>query len=122
MDLLTVSAQLRRDEKLEAVGGDHYLVQLSQLVSSTAHIEFHARIILQKFIQRSLIKISTEIINDSYEESTDVLGLFDKAETKLYEVAQGNIRKTTATAMDKLLKNNPCAKLEAISGDHYMVQ
>ncbi|KQC33006.1 DNA helicase [Nonlabens sp. YIK11] len=100
VDLLTVSAQLRRDEKLESVGGDHYLVQLSQLVSSTAHIEFHARIILQKFIQRSLIKISTEIINDSYEESTDVFDLLDKAESKLYEVAQGNIRKSTETAMD----------------------
>lgn len=100
VDLLTVSAQLRRDEKLESVGGDHYLVQLSQLVSSTAHIEFHARIILQKFIQRSLIKISTEIINDSYEESTDVFDLLDMAESKLYEVAQGNIRKSTETAMD----------------------
>ncbi|GAL01877.1 replicative DNA helicase [Nonlabens ulvanivorans] len=72
VDLLTVSAQLRKDEKSEAAGGDHYLVQLSQLVSSTAHIEFHARIIQQKFIQRSLIKLSTEIISDSYEESTDV--------------------------------------------------
>lgn len=100
VDLLTVSAQLRKDEKIEAAGGDHYLVQLSQLVSSTAHIEFHARIIQQKFIQRSLIKLSTEIIADSYEESTDVFDLLDKAESKLYEVTQGNIRKSTETAMD----------------------
>ncbi|ARN77624.1 replicative DNA helicase [Nonlabens spongiae] len=100
VDLLTVSAQLRKDKKLDAIGGDHYLVQLSQLVSSTAHIEFHARIILQKFIQRSLIKISTEIINDSYDEATDVFDLLDKAESKLYEVTQGNIRKSTETAMD----------------------
>jgi replicative DNA helicase len=100
VDLLTVSAQLRKEKKIEAVGGDHYLVQLSQLVSSTAHIEFHARIILQKFIQRSLIKISTEIINDSYDEATDVFDLLDKAESKLYEVTQGNIRKSTETAMD----------------------
>jgi len=100
VDLLTVSAQLRKDEKIEAAGGDHYLVQLSQLVSSTAHIEFHARIIQQKYIQRSLIKLSTEIISDSYEESTDVFDLLDKAESKLYEVTQGNIRKSTETAMD----------------------
>ncbi|WP_292901274.1 replicative DNA helicase [Nonlabens sp.] len=100
VDLLTVSAQLRKMEKIEVAGGDHYLVQLSQLVSSTAHIEFHARIILQKFIQRSLIKISTEIITESYEESTDVFDLLDKAESKLYEVTQGNIRKSTETAMD----------------------
>jgi replicative DNA helicase len=100
VDLLTVSTQLRKDEKIEAVGGDHYLVQLSRLVNSTAHIEFHARIIQQKFIQRSLIKLSTEIIEDSYEESTDVFDLLDKAESKLYEVTQGNIRKSTESAMD----------------------
>ncbi len=100
VDLLTVSAQLRKDKALDAAGGDHYLVQLSQLVSSTAHIEYHARIILQKFIQRSLIKISTEIIHDSYDEGTDVFDLLDKAESKLYDVTQGNIRKSTETAMD----------------------
>ena len=63
VDLLTVSQQLKKDQKLEAAGGDFYLVQLTQKVSSSAHIEFHARIILQKYIQRSLIKISNEIIN-----------------------------------------------------------
>ena len=62
IDLLTVSSELRKKGKLEAVGGEFYLVQLSQRVASSAHIEFHARIILQKFIQRSLIKISNEII------------------------------------------------------------
>ena len=57
IDLLTVSAQLRKNQKLDIVGGDFYLIGLTQKVSSSAHIEFHARIILQKFIQRSLIKI-----------------------------------------------------------------
>ena len=58
IDLLTVSARLRKMGLLEKVGGDFYLVQLSKKVSTSAHIEFHARIILQKYIQRSLIKIS----------------------------------------------------------------
>ena len=53
VDLLTVSAQLKKDGKLEAVGGDFYLIKLTQKVASSAHIEFHARIILQKYIQRS---------------------------------------------------------------------
>ena len=57
VDLLTVSTQLRKNSKLDLVGGDFYLISLTQKVSSSAHIEFHARIILQKFIQRSLIKI-----------------------------------------------------------------
>src|SRR5699024_9778437 len=60
IDLLTVSDELKKKKLLEKVGGDYYLVQLTQKVSSSAHIEFHARIILQKFIQRSLIRISNE--------------------------------------------------------------
>ena len=88
IDLLTVSAQLRRNAKLDLAGGDFYLIQLTQKISSSAHIEFHSRIILQKFIQRSLIKISSEIIEESYDETTDVFDLLDKAESKLYEVTQ----------------------------------
>src|SRR5699024_7545139 len=72
IDLLTVSSELKKSKKLEAVGGDFYLVQLTQKVSSSAHIEFHARIILQKYIQRSLIRISNEIIKEAYDEGTDV--------------------------------------------------
>ena len=63
-DLLTVSNQLRKTAKLDFVGGDFYLVNLTQKVSSSAHIEFHARIILQKYIQRTLIRISTEILKN----------------------------------------------------------
>ena len=62
IDLLTVSNQLKKEGVFDKVGGDYYLIQLTQKVSSSAHIEFHARIILQKYIQRSLIKISNEII------------------------------------------------------------
>lgn len=98
IDLLTVSARLRKNAKLDLVGGDYYLIQLTQKVSSSAHIEYHSRIILQKFIQRSLIKISSDIIEDCYDESSDVFDLLDSAESKLYEVTQGNIKKGSETA------------------------
>ena len=98
IDLLTVSNQLRKDGVLDKVGGEYYLIQLTQKVSSSAHIEFHSRIILQKYIQRSLIKISNEIIEESYDESTDVFDLLDTAESKLYEVTQGNIKRSSETA------------------------
>ena len=104
IDLLTVSNQLKKDQRLEASGGDFYLISLTQKVSSSAHIEFHARIILQKFIQRSLIKISNEIIEDSYDETQDVFDLLDKAEAKLYEVTQGNIKKSSETAQSLVIQ------------------
>ena len=113
IDLLTVSSQLRKNKRLDIVGGDFYLIGLTQKVSSSAHIEFHARIILQKFIQRSLIKISNEIIEDSFDESQDVIDLLDKAESKLYDVTQGNIKKSTETAQDLVFQAKK--KIEEIS-------
>ena len=104
VDLLTVSSELRKKGKLETVGGEFYLVQLSQRVASSAHIEFHARIILQKFIQRSLIKISNEIIESSYKDSTDVFDLLDEAESKLYEVNQGNIKRSSESAQNLVIE------------------
>lgn len=104
VDLLTVSAKLKKEKKLDLIGGEFYLIQLTQKVSSSAHIEFHARIILQKFIQRSLIKISSEIIEESYDESTDVFDLLDNAEAKLYEITQGNIKRSSETAQNLVIQ------------------
>ena len=104
IDLLTVSAQLKKNAKLELAGGDFYLIQLTQKISSSAHIEFHSRIILQKYIQRSLIRISSEIIEESYDETTDVFDLLDKAESKLYEVTQGNIKRSSETAQSLVIQ------------------
>lgn len=120
IDLLTVSAQLKKTAKLEMAGGDFYLIQLTQKISSSAHIEFHSRIILQKYIQRSLIRISSEIIEESYDETTDVFDLLDKAESKLYEVTQGNIKRSSETAQSLVIQAKKrieeIAKQEGLSG------
>ena len=120
IDLLTVSADLRKNGKLESIGGDYYLVHLTQKVASSAHIEFHARIILQKYIQRSLIRISNEIIESSYKESVDVFDLLDEAESKLYDVAQGNIKKSSYTAQNLVMlakkKIEEIANKDGLSG------
>ncbi|MEZ4854073.1 replicative DNA helicase [Flavobacterium sp.] len=120
IDLLTVSAQLKKNAKLDLAGGDFYLIQLTQKISSSAHIEFHSRIILQKYIQRSLIKISTEIIDDAFDETTDVFDLLDKAESKLYEVTQGNIKRSSETAQSLVIQAKKrieeIAKKEGLSG------
>ena len=120
IDLLTVSSDLRKNGKLESIGGDYYLVQLTQRVASSAHIEFHARIILQKYIRRSLIRISNEIIESSYKDSIDVFDLLDEAESKLYDVAQGNIKKSSDTAQNLVIlakkKIEEIANKEGLSG------
>ncbi|QEE51152.1 replicative DNA helicase [Flavobacterium alkalisoli] len=114
IDLLTVSAQLKKNGKLDLSGGDFYLIQLTQKISSSAHIEFHSRIILQKFIQRSLIKISSEIIEEAYDETTDIFDLLDQAESKLYEVTQGNIKRSSETAQSLVIQAKK--RIEEIAG------
>jgi replicative DNA helicase len=93
IDILTVTNDLRKSGELELVGGPFYITQLTNRVASAANIEFHARIILQKHIQRELIRISSETIRDAYEESSDVFNLLDRAEKNLFDIAQGNIRR-----------------------------
>ncbi|HNE50531.1 MAG TPA: replicative DNA helicase, partial [Chitinophagales bacterium] len=92
IDLLTVTEELRKDGKLEEVGGAYYISELTNKIASSANVEFHARIIIQKFIQRELIRISTEIIRDAYEDTTDVFDLLDKAEKRIYEITDKNLR------------------------------
>lgn len=94
IDLLTVTEQLRKEGKLEMMGGSLRVAELTTRVASSANVEFHARIIAQKHIQRELIRVSSEIVTKAYEETTDVFDLLDEAEKRLFEVAEGNIRKS----------------------------
>ena len=93
IDILTVVEELRSREELEIVGGPYFVTKLTNAVVSAANIEAHSRIILQKFIQRELIRISGEIIGDAYEDSTDVFDLLDDAESKLFEITNNHLRK-----------------------------
>ncbi|MES2836797.1 MAG: replicative DNA helicase [Bacteroidota bacterium] len=103
IDILTVTSQLKKSGELEIVGGAYYITQLTNRIASAANIVFHARIILQKFIQRELIRISSETIRDAYEDSSDVFDLLDKAESNLFSIAEKNISKNYE-GMNSLLK------------------
>ena len=94
VDILTVTEELRRSGELEAAGGPYFITMLTNRIASTANIEFHARIILQKFIQRELIRISSDIIRDAYEDTTDVFDLLDRAENGLFAISEGSIGKS----------------------------
>ena len=104
IDLLTVVEELKFREELDLVGGPYYVTRLTNAVVSSANIEAHSRIILQKFIQRELIRISSEIIGDAYEDSTDVFDLLDEAETKLFEITNNHLRRDYASIDTILVK------------------
>lgn len=98
IDLMTVIQDLKKNEKLNLAGGDHYIIDLTMGVSSSAHIEYHVRVILEKFILRSLINVSANVIDSSYKETTDVFELLDKAEQSFFEITNGTIKKGFDTA------------------------
>lgn len=104
VDILTVTNELKLRGELEVVGGAYYISLLTNRVTSGANVEFHARIVSQKFIQRELIRISSDIIHDAFEDTTDVFDLLDKAETNLFEVAENNLRRS-AENMTSLVKS-----------------
>ncbi len=114
IDILTVTNELKKSGELDIVGGPFAITQLTNRVASAANIEFHSRIILQKHIQRELIRISAETIKDAYEDTSDVFLLLDKAEKNLFEVAQGNIRRNyqeMSTMVSEAYKQIEAARL-----------
>ena len=113
IDLFTVTERLKQQRKLAAVGGAAFLAQLTQKVASAAHIEFHTKIIAQKYVQRELIRAATEIQRMSFDESTDVTDLIDFAEGEIFKVAEGHVKRDVQHARDLLSKT--MAEIEAAS-------
>ena len=127
VDLITVTDRLQKNGELEAAGGVAYIAQLTNRVASSAHIEFHARIIAEKFIKRELIKVSSEIIRDSYDDTFDVFDLLNKAESNLFQIAESNMTKQASTMQNivgdaiaeiEKARNNPDGISGTPSGFH----
>lgn len=97
VDLLTVTNDLRKSGKLEFVGGAYYITHLTNRVASSANIEYHSKILIQKWIQRELIRISGEISTKAFDVTIDAFELLDDAEKKLFAVKNDSIKKNYDT-------------------------
>ena len=104
IDLYTVTERLKAQKELQKVGGAAYLAELTQKVASAAHIEFHAKIIAQKYVQRELIRSATEIERRSYDDEVDVTELIGFAEQEIFRVSEGNVKRSVQSASDILRK------------------
>ncbi|MBR5283364.1 MAG: replicative DNA helicase [Alistipes sp.] len=104
IDLYTVTERLKVRKELKKVGGAAYLAQLTQKVGSAANVEFHAKIIAQKYVQRELIRSATEIQRRSYDEDQDVTDLIGYAEGEIFKVAEGHVKRSVQNAKDILAK------------------
>lgn len=86
IDIATIIQELKRTEKLSIAGGDLFIIDLTMGVSSSAHLEYHARMVYEKYILRSLINKSAKTIDYSYKETTDVFELLDANRKALDEI------------------------------------
>lgn len=92
-DIVTVEQELSRMKELESVGGKEFLVSLLEGVLTTAHIEEHAKLVLEKAVQRRLIQAASQIVQESYDDTKSADTLLDRAEQLIFEIKERNIRK-----------------------------
>lgn len=101
IDILTVTEQLKKMGKLEDAGGAYYVTQLTANIASAANVEHHARIVLEKWVQREKIRVSSEIIRNAYEDSDEPLeslgDAIDNLSTLLNSVIAGGQKTFTST-------------------------
>lgn len=83
IDLLSVVHELKRIEKIEAVGGAYFVSGLTDGIASAANIQHHARIILQQYLRREVIRITMEAVNSAYDDSQDIFELYDNIDSQL---------------------------------------
>lgn len=114
IDILTVKDDLRKNGTLEQAGGAFFLAELTAKVASAANIEYHARVIAEKYILRELIRISDGVIRDAYDETTDVFDLLDKAEQSLFEVSETHLRRNYMGMPELVMKT--LERLEELKG------
>lgn len=91
IDILTVTNLLKTKGELAVVGGAAYISQLTSRIASTAHVEYHARIISEMHIKRELIRMSGEVMRDAFDETNDVFDVLNKAESDLFNIAENNM-------------------------------
>ncbi len=103
VDFITVIEQMKRDGTLEEAGGETYIYELTSHVASSAHVEYHARIIAQKYIARQLISFASQIETKAFDESNDIEVVMQEAEGGLFEISQKNM-KQDYTQIDPIVK------------------
>ena len=105
VDLVTITDELKRRALLDEVGGPSYLATLTSVVPTAANVEYYCRIVKQKAILRDLIRASTQIATDCYEEAGEPDLLLDKAESLIFAIAASKLRRD-AVAMKDIIKSS----------------
>lgn len=116
VDTITLAEELRRRADLERIGGEPYLVELTMKVTSAANVEYHARIVLEKALMRSLIAASSQIATRAFLPTEDAFDLLDEAEQSVFAISEKRLKKSFVS-MHKAV-HDTIEMLESIHGKH----
>lgn len=105
VDMVTVTEILKRDNKLEDIGGIAYITSLANVVLTAANVKYHAEIVAEKSVLRQLVRVSTEIAAMGYEANEDVGTLLDTAESRILEISNRK-KKNDFTAINDILMDS----------------
>ena len=113
IDFITVINQLEKNDTLEQAGGRAFIVGLTTNISSAAHIEYHAKIVMQKYLARELISFGSTVQSQAFDESNDIEEVMQETEGKIFELSQRNVKKDV-TQIDPVIRQ-AVAQMEAAS-------
>lgn len=94
IDMYTVTERLKSLGTLEAVGGAYFIASLTNKVASSANVETHSRIVMQKYLKREVISLSSEAIKNAFDDTVDVFDLLDETEAELFKLTEMNMKKS----------------------------
>ena len=114
VDLITLTEELRRRGELDEIGGAYYLTELTTQVASAANVEFHARIIAEKYLLREMIETMTSLVGEAYDPSSDAFELLDKTEAEIFSISETQLRRPAASITDVI--KSTLQQLEAVHG------
>jgi replicative DNA helicase len=103
IDTVSLYEELNKNSKIASAGGSSYISKLAQDVSSAANVEYHSKVILEKWILRKLISSSMEIATNAYSGTEDVFDLLDAAESKIFEITEAGL-KESYKSMDRAVR------------------
>ncbi len=114
VDLITLTEELRRRGELDETGGAYYLTELTTRVASAANVEYHARIIAEKYLLREMIETMTSLVGQAYDPGSDAFELLDKVEADIFSISDTQLRRPASSITDVIKAT--LQQLEAIHG------
>ena len=116
IDPITVSEKLRQKNQIDNVGGEAGIIELLDKVPTAANVEFYTQIVLEKSTRRKLIKTSTNIVKNAYQEDETIANVLDTAERDILSVSEGrnkagfipisSVLRTAYESLEERAKNN----------------